>query len=107
MEEAAAVSAKPAGSGGSRVKRWLKRIAVALGVLILIVAVAGAYLWFFERPSHSAPFEQPKEVKASDDPVLDAIRRGAEFCGYEQEANRAAAHRRLVVQRRFRQVDGG
>jgi squalene-hopene/tetraprenyl-beta-curcumene cyclase len=65
----------------------IKRILVAVLCLLLAVAAFGAYLWFFEQPNHSEPYERPKAIMSTGNKVLDAIRMGEEYLRVHQEAD--------------------
>jgi squalene-hopene/tetraprenyl-beta-curcumene cyclase len=61
------------------------KILKIVGAAILVLGLAGAYLWYFERPSHSKPSQTMKEIATSGDAVLDSIRRGVEYIRVHQE----------------------
>lgn len=83
------VNKKTSVSGDSRINRPRGGVALKvlkiLGVVILVVGLAGAYLWFFERPSHSKPSQAMKEIPSSGDPLVDSVRRGVEYIRVHQE----------------------
>ncbi|HYF48514.1 MAG TPA: prenyltransferase/squalene oxidase repeat-containing protein [Planctomycetota bacterium] len=68
-------------------KKILKWIGIIGGSLLLLLVALGAYLWVFEKPSHSAPKTPPKQVAASGDKILDSIRKGAEYLKVHQEVD--------------------
>lgn len=65
----------------------LVTILKVVGALVVLLAVAGWYLWTFERPSHSKPTEAMKQIQPSGDAVIDSIRRGIEYIRVHQEAD--------------------
>jgi len=62
-----------------------KKIVLAIGAIVSVLIVAGAYLWLFEQPSHTAPREAPREIKATGDKIVDAIHKAAEYLRIRQE----------------------
>lgn len=62
-----------------------KKILLAVGMLVLLLAAGAAYVWFFEQPHHRAPAAQIREVKPSGDKILDGINKGVEFLRVYQE----------------------
>ena len=55
--------------------------------MLLLLVLAAAYLYFFERPHHSTPRTAPQAVQPSGDAVLDSLRRGIEYLKVRQEAD--------------------
>ncbi|MGD0092325.1 MAG: prenyltransferase/squalene oxidase repeat-containing protein [Planctomycetota bacterium] len=64
---------------------WKKILKVLLAVLLVLV-LAAAYLYLFERPHHTVT-GAPQAVQPSGDAVLDVIRRGIEYLKVRQEAD--------------------
>lgn len=73
----------PAASGPAR-NPWPQRIAILL--LVMAALGGGGYLFVITQMTHHSPAKQaPAPVVATDDPVLDGIRRGVEFLRVHQE----------------------
>src|SRR5689334_3561573 len=84
MDSGSNVATSPTATGAKK-RSWLKTAGLIVLALVLLVVAAGAYLWVFERPHHTAG--TPKAIVVSGDKVLDSIRRGVEFLKAHQEAN--------------------
>ena len=84
MENAENLSEKQPVAGASSASPLWKVLKI-LGVIVCLLAVAAAYLYMFEMPSHSTPATPPAKIADSNDKVIDSIRRGAEFVKRLQE----------------------
>jgi squalene-hopene/tetraprenyl-beta-curcumene cyclase len=87
MSEIADVSAStPSSAQISATPLWKKLLVWAGGALLLLAGV-GAYLWMFERTSHTEPAGATPAIVASGDPLIDAIRLAAEYVKARQETD--------------------
>ncbi len=68
-------------------RRILKRVLKTLAVLVVVLGAVGGYLYATQRTHHSAATKAPAPVAASNDPMLDAIRRGCEYLKVHQEGD--------------------
>jgi squalene-hopene/tetraprenyl-beta-curcumene cyclase len=64
----------------------LKKVFKVLLAVLLVLVLAAAYLYVFERPHHSTT-GVPQGVQPSGDAVLDATRRGIEYLKVHQETD--------------------
>src|SRR6185295_15454375 len=65
----------------------LKKVFKILGIIVCVLLIAGAYLYFFEMPGHSEPTRPPAKIADTSDKILDSIRRGADYVERHQEAD--------------------
>ena len=75
---------QPPSEKASRAPLW-QRVVKVVGLLVCLLATAGAYLYYFETTTHSTPKYPPENIPPSGDAALDAIRRGADFLKRNQE----------------------
>jgi len=90
MHQPQKVSTHSAFAAHSRVRPHggaLKTVLSGVGILIVLLVLAGAYLWFFEQPHHSAPTQKMAAIAPSGDATLDSIRKGIEFIRVHQESD--------------------
>src|SRR6185295_10693421 len=85
MSETASLPKEAPAAVGSSGSSSLKKAFMFVGLAFVLLALVGAYLWFFETPSHSAPTEAAKPIVATGDPIIDCIHRGAEYLRVHQE----------------------
>ena len=65
---------------------WLKAVKI-LGLIFCLLGAAGAYLYYFQMPSHSQESRPAAVLPPTSDKVLDSIRRGADYLERHQEAD--------------------
>jgi len=70
----------------NRMRRILKKVVIAIGVLLVVLAIGG-YIFYRTQMIHHNPSGTPAAVVDSGDRVLDGIRRGIEFLKVNQEAD--------------------
>jgi squalene-hopene/tetraprenyl-beta-curcumene cyclase len=85
MAETASLSKEAPAAVGSSSTSVVKKAFAYLGLALLLLVLLGAYLFFFETPSHSKPTEAMKAITPSGDPILDCIHKGAEYLRVHQE----------------------
>ena len=63
----------------------LKKTLFGFAILLALLAALGCYMWFFEQTTHSIPEGQPRQILASDDAIINSIRKGVEYLKLYQE----------------------
>src|SRR5436190_23644322 len=70
-----------------RATPWWKKALKIAGIFVGLIAAFGAYAWFFQQLGHSPESRPAAAIPATDDKILDAIRRGADYAERHQESD--------------------